>query len=88
MRWAQLRRRNCLHLIRHGSAVPPSPHRGRPGCLQIQKIFPQKGAVWQIQAAPSIDCKYSKATTYKFGLYVSGGAYQDARKVSIVWNDA
>ena len=29
MRWGQLRRRRSVHLIRHGSAVPPSPHRGR-----------------------------------------------------------
>ena len=29
MRWATPRKRNCLHLIRHGSAVLPSPHRGR-----------------------------------------------------------
>ena len=29
MRWAVLCRRKCLHLIRHGFAVPPSPHRGR-----------------------------------------------------------
>ena len=29
MRWTTPRRRNCPHLIRHGSAVPPSPHRGR-----------------------------------------------------------
>ena len=27
------------------------------------------------------------ATSYKFGTPVSGGAYQDARKVTIVWND-
>ena len=29
MRWTAPRRRKCLHLIRHGSAVPPSPHRGK-----------------------------------------------------------
>ena len=29
MRWAVSHRRKCLHLIRHGFAVPPSPHRGR-----------------------------------------------------------
>ena len=27
-------RRKCSHLIRHGSAVPPSPHRGSLGCRQ------------------------------------------------------
>ena len=38
MRWGQLRRRRSVHLIRHGSAVPPSPRRGRhktPGFLSI-----------------------------------------------------
>ena len=29
MRWTVPRKRNCSHLIRHGFAVPPSPHRGR-----------------------------------------------------------
>ena len=29
MRWTVSHRRKCLHLIRHGFAVPPSPHRGR-----------------------------------------------------------
>ena len=27
-------------------------------------------------------------TSYKFGTPVSGGAHPDARKVTIVWNDA
>ena len=31
MRWTVPRGRNCPHLIRHGSAVPPSPRRGRQG---------------------------------------------------------
>ena len=31
MRWTAPRRSKCPHLIRHGSAVPPSPHRGRQG---------------------------------------------------------
>ena len=46
----------------------------------------QKGAGQQIWSAPSIFSKYSKATSCKFGTPVSGGAYQDARKVSIEWN--
>ena len=29
MRWTAPRRWNYPHLIRHGFAVPPSPHRGR-----------------------------------------------------------
>ena len=31
MRWTASRKCNCPHLIRHGFAVPPSPHRGRQG---------------------------------------------------------
>ena len=48
----------------------------------------QKGADRQIRSAPSIDGKYSTATSYKFDTSVSGGAYQDARRVSLVWNDS
>ena len=29
MRWTASRKCECPHLIRHGFAVPPSPHRGR-----------------------------------------------------------
>ena len=42
MRWAMSRKRSCLHLIRHGFAMPPSPRRGRLWCLQIQKTSQQK----------------------------------------------
>ena len=42
----------------------------------------------KISVAPSIDSKNSTATSYKFDTPVSGGAYQDAREVTIVWNDA
>ena len=42
----------------------------------------------KISAAPSIDGNRSTATSCKFGTPVSGGAYQDARKVALVWNDA
>ena len=37
---------------------------------------------------PSIDGNRSKATSIKFDTPVSGGAYQNIRKVTIVWNDA
>ena len=49
--------------------------------------FPRKKvtSIW-ISKAPSIDSNCSTATSYKFGTPVSGGAYQDARKVSLVWN--
>ena len=42
----------------------------------------------RITTASSIDGSRSKATSYKFDTPVSGGAYQDARKVTLVWNDA
>ena len=29
MRWTASRKHGCPHLIRHGFAVPPSPHRGK-----------------------------------------------------------
>ena len=35
-----------------------------------------------------MDGRYSTAISYKSDTPVSGGAYQDARKVSLVWNDA
>ena len=68
------------------AAVPPSPHRGRLLVLKNQKNAPQKGADQQTWPAPSIDGRYSTATSYKSDTPVSGGAYQDARKVSLVWN--
>ena len=42
----------------------------------------------RISAAPSIDSSRSTATSYKSDTPVSGGAYQDAREVTLVWNDA
>ena len=87
MRWTTLCRRNCPT-----SSVTASPCRlpliGEGiGCVQI-KNSPRKGADQKIRPAPSIDCKYSKATSYKFDTPVSGGAYQDAREVTSEWNDA
>ena len=41
----------------------------------------------KISIAPSIDGNCSKATSIKLDTPVSGGAYQDARKVTLVWND-
>ena len=40
-----------------------------------------------VSAARSIDGSCSEATSIKFDTSVSGGAYQDARKVSIEWKD-
>ena len=43
MRWTASRRRKCPHLIRHGFAVPPSPHRGRQGTrLRRPYLFSRK----------------------------------------------
>ena len=70
------------------AAVPPSPHRGRLLVLKNQKNAPQKGSDQQTWPAPSMDGRDSTATSYKSDAPVSGGAYQDARKVSLVWNDA
>ena len=52
-----------------------------PYNLPRKKVAPIK-----ISVAPSIDSSCSKATSCKFGTPVSGGAYQDAREVTIVWN--
>ena len=41
----------------------------------------------KIPSTPSIADRYSKATSIKFDTPVSGGAYQDARKVTTEWND-
>ena len=53
----------------------------RPYNLPRKKVAPIK-----ISVAPSIDSSCSKATSCKFETPVSGGAYQDAREVTIVWN--
>ena len=42
-------------------------------------------SIW-ISTAPSIDSSCSEATSIKFDTPVSGGAYQDIRKVTIEWN--
>ena len=55
----------------------------RPYNLPRKKVTPIK-----ISVAPSIDSKNSTATSYKFDIPVSGGAYQDAREVTSEWNDA
>ena len=49
--------------------------------------FPRKKvtSIW-ISKAPSIDGRYSTETSYKSDTPVSGGAYQDIRKVTTEWN--
>ena len=52
------------------------------------KLPRKKGTSIKISTAPSIDGSCSEATSIKFGTPVSGGAYQNACEVTIVWNDA
>ena len=52
------------------------------------KLPRKKVTFIKISVVPSIDGNCSKATGYKLDTPVSGGAYQDARKVTLVWNDA
>ena len=75
---------------RASDKISTSGRSGAPplqGAKQIKITSPQKGADHQIWSAPSIYGRYSMATSCKFGTPVSGGAYQDAREVSLVWND-
>ena len=50
------------------------------------KLPRKKGKPIIVSAARSIDGSCSEATSIKFDTSVSGGAYQDAREVTIVWN--
>ena len=51
------------------------------------KLPRKKGKPIIVSAARSIDGSCSEATSIKFDTSVSGGAYQDAREVSIEWKD-
>ena len=62
----------------------PSPMRGR----RHGEAVTDKVTSIRITTASSIDGSRSKATSYKFDTPVSGGAYQDVREVTLVWNDA
>ena len=53
----------------------------RPDNLPRKKVTFIKSLI-----APSIDGRYSKATSYKSDTPISGGAYQDTRKVITEWN--
>ena len=59
--------------------------RCRGGALLLQGPRKKVKFIW-ISKAPSIDSSRSKATSCKPDTPVSGGAYQDAREVTIVWN--
>ena len=68
----------------YGSIIRP-PAGGaepRPYNLSRKKVT----SIW-ISNVPSIDGRYSMATSCKFDTPVSGGAHPDAREVTIVWND-
>ena len=51
------------------------------------KLPRKKVTFIKISVVPSIDGNCSKATSYKLDTPASGGAYQVAREVTIVWND-
>ena len=63
-------------------SVPAGGAEPRPYKLPRKKV-----TFIKISVVPSIDGNCSKATGYKLDTPVSGGAYQDARKVTLVWND-
>ena len=65
-------------------SAPTAPLKGEPWIFAPRK----KVQIIQIFTVPSIDGNRSKATSIKFDTPVSGGAYQNIRKVTIVWNDA
>ena len=65
------------------SASLTAPLSGEPWIFAPRK---EVQIIW-IFTAPSIDGNRSKATSCKSNTPVSGGAYQDARKVTLVWND-
>ncbi len=72
-----------------GSAPPAAADFvGRTGGAEPRPYnLPRKKVTFtKISVAPSIDGNCSKATSYKLDAPVSGGAYQDARKVGIEWN--
>ena len=59
----------------------------RGGAEPCPYNLPRKKVIFaKISVAPSIDGNCSKATSYKLDAPVSGGAYQDARKVTTEWN--
>ena len=94
MRWGQFRLRDVVHLI--SRLRRQLPLIGEAFGMHKTKASPGRGALLprkkvtsiRITIASSIDGSRSKATSYKFDTPVSGGAYQDAREVTLVWNDA
>ena len=62
-------------------SAPAGGAEPRPYNLPRKKVTFIKSLI-----APSIDGRYSKATSYKSDTPISGGAYQDTRKVITEWN--
>ena len=58
---------------------------GRSRAPPLQGPRKKVTSIW-ISNAPSIDGRCSTETSCKFGTPVSGGAYQNARKVTTEWN--
>ena len=85
-----LRQSFALYVVGAGSAPPVLPTKSaaaggaepRPYKLPRKKVKSIR-----ISSASSIDGNRSTATSIKSDTPVSGGAYQDARKVTIEWND-
>ena len=85
-------------LLKPQSDLPvlPGPHQsrlrrssfpqGRPFGAYKPRTPRKKVQIIQIFTVPSIDGNRSKATSIKFDTPVSGGAYQDIRKVITEWN--
>ena len=64
MRWTVPRKRNCSHLIRHGFAVPPSPHRGRYGGAQVQSLPFQGRWLGEAETERSQQICYNLSVTF------------------------
>ena len=75
-----------LHLFALDFIICFAPCRGG-ALLRPYKLPRKKVKSIRISTASSIDGNRSTATSIKSDIPVSGGAYQDARKVTIEWND-
>ena len=73
MRWTASRKCECPHLIRHGFAVPPSPHRGR------QRGAPHPLAPFSGELSPKVTERSSQICS---NLSVSAGFTSQALRAS------
>ena len=84
MRWTAPRKQEVAHLIRHGSAVPSPP---LPGEVARRSRDGEVAAnLRQPLSQPSAASSPERGALD--GAFCRGGAYQDACKVTIEWNDA